>query len=149
MDRNYNYQAFTPEEVKKGLLNDLINYLLDHNKKNDKQYYDIHITTDGYCSIVEWTDVSYDSKYGSEGKFEFVDSDQIVMIERYFPDNHCELCYDEEDYQKRLKEFLEEHPCWEKTSYGTWTNRIENECFKKMLEADVGNQSEKEPQDDE
>ena len=28
MDKNY--KAFTPEEVKKGLLNDLINYLLDY-----------------------------------------------------------------------------------------------------------------------
>ena len=134
MSRNYNYQAFTPEEVKKGLLNDLLNYLLDHNKKNDQQYYDIHITTDGYCSIVEWVDVSYNNEFGEEGKFRFVDSDQVVMIEKTFPDNHTELCYDEEDYQERLREFLDKNPGWEKTAYGSWINKIENENLRKALE---------------
>ena len=134
MNRDYNYQAFTPEEVKKGLLNDLLNYLLEYNKKNETHYYDIHITTDGYCSIVEWSDVGYDKEYGEEGKFRFVDSDQVIMTEKTFPDNHRELCYDEEDYQERLKEFLEKNPGWEKTTYGTWTNRIENESLKKALE---------------
>ena len=134
MSRNYNYQAFTPEEVKKGLLNDLLNYVLDHNKKNDQQYYDIHITTDGYCSIVEWVDVSYNNEFGEEGKFRFVDSDQVVMLEKTFPDNHTELCYDEEDYQERLREFLDKNPGWEKTAYGNWINRIENENLRKALE---------------
>ena len=126
MERNYNYQAFTPEEVKKGLLNDLLNYLLDHNKKNTYQYYDIHITTDGYCSIIEWTDVSYNNEYGEDGKFRFVDYDQVIMTEKTFPDNHTELCYDEEDYQERLNDFLKDNPDWVKTSYGTWTNLAEN-----------------------
>lgn len=134
MDRNYNSQAFTPEEVKKGLLKDLLNYLLDHNQKNEDQYYDIHITTDGYCSIVEWTDVNYDSKYGPEGKFEFVDSNQVVMLEKEFPDNHTELCYNEEDYEERLKDFLDKNPGWVKNQWGCWTNEIENEQFRKWLE---------------
>ena len=133
MERNYNYQAFTPEEVKKGLLNDLLKYLLDHNKKNKEQYYDIHITSDGYCSIVEWADVSYDSKYGECGKFRFVDSDQVIMTEKIFPDNHTELCHDEEDYQERLKEFLEKNPGWVIGPFGSWTNEIENEKFKKDI----------------
>ena len=134
MKRDYNYQAFTPEEVEQGLLQDLLNYLLSYNQKCNSDYYDIHITSDGYCSIVEWTDVSYESKYGPEGKFEFVDSDQVIMIEKIFPDNHTELCYDEEDYQERLKEFLEKNPGWIKGPFGNWTNEIENEKFKKMLE---------------
>lgn len=132
--REYNSQAFTPEEVKKGLHLDLLNYLLDHNKKSEKQYYDIHITTDGYCTIIEWTDVDYNQEYGPEGKFEFVPADGYVMIERTFPDNHTELCYNEEDYQERLDEFLKDNPGWVKTHYGTWTNEIENERIRKQLE---------------
>ena len=132
--RDYNSQAFTPEEVKKGLHLDLLNYLLDHNKKNETQYYDIHITTDGYCTIIEWTDISYNQEYGPEGKFEFVPADGYVMIEKTFPDNHTELCYNEEDYQERLDEFLKENPGWVKTHYGTWTNEIENEKYRKQLE---------------
>ena len=132
--RDYNSQAFTPEEVKKGLHLDLLNYLLDHNKKNETQYYDIHITTDGYCTIIEWADVNYNQEYGPEGKFEFVPADGYVMIEKIFPDNHTELCYSEEDYQERLDEFLKENPGWVKTHYGTWTNEIENERIRKELE---------------
>ena len=135
MERDYNRQSFTPEEVEKGLHLDLLNYLLDHNKKSENQYYDIHITTDGYCTIIEWTDVDYDMEY-DEGHFKFVPSNGHVMLEFTFPDNHIEMCYDEEDYKERLDEFLKENPGWVKTHYGTWTNEIENEKFKKQLEGE-------------
>ena len=136
MERDYNRQSFTTEEVEKGLHLDLLNYLLDHNKKAKEQYYDIHIATDGYCTTVEWTNVSYNSDYGQEGKFAFVPADSYVMIEKIFPDNHIEMCYDEEDYKERLDEFLKENPGWVKTHYGTWTNEIENEKFRKQLEGE-------------
>lgn len=134
MAREYNYQAFTPEEVEKGLHIDLLNYLLDHNKKNENQYYDIHITTDGYCTIIEWTDVSYNNEYGDEGKFEFVPYNGQVMLEFSFPDNHYERFFSEEEYQERLQEWLKENPGWVKTHYGTWVNEIENERIRKALE---------------
>ena len=136
MERDYNRQSFTPEEVEKGLHLDLLNYLLDHNKKSETQYYDIHITTDGYCTIIEWKDVNYNQDYGPEGKFEYVPYNGQVMLEFTFPDNHIEMCYDEEDYKERLDEFLKENPGWVKTHYGTWTNEIENEKFRKQLEGE-------------
>ena len=43
MAKDYNSQAFTPEEVKKGLHLDLISYLLDYNSKADGYFNDIHI----------------------------------------------------------------------------------------------------------
>lgn len=132
MKREYNYQAFTPDEVEQGLHLDLLNYLLEHNKKNTNQYYDIHITTDGYCTIVEWTDVNYDEDYGPYGKFEFVPADGCVMLEKIFPDNHGEMCYDEEDYEERLAEFLKENPGWVKNSFGRWTNELETEKYKEQ-----------------
>ena len=134
MEREYNYQAFTPEEVEEGLHLDLLNYLLDHNKKNETQYYDIHITTDGCCTIIEWANVNYDEQYGPDGKFEFVPSNGQVMLEFSFPDNHYEQFYSEEEYQERLQEWLKENPGWVKTHYGTWTNEIENERIRKELE---------------
>ena len=136
--REYNSQAFTPEEVKQGLLNDLLNYLLDYNKKCESGYYDIHICSDGYCTIVEWIDLNYNFN-GEEGKFEFVPSNGQVMLKYDFPDNHTEFCYDEEDHEERLKEFLEENPGWVKTHYGTWTNEIENEKYRKMLDETSNN----------
>ena len=134
MKRSYNTQAFTPEEVKKGLAQDLLNYLLDYNKKNTEQYYDIHITSDGYCTIIEWVDVMYTSKYGEDGKFQFVDYDEYVMKEFTFPDNHTEMCYSEEDAEQRLQEWLKDNPSWVKNEWGCWTNELENERARKMLE---------------
>lgn len=133
MDKEYNSQAFTPEEIEQGLLHDLLNYLLDHNKKNNNQYYDIHITTDGYCTIIEWTDVDYNQEYGPDGKFEFVPAGSYVMIERTFPDGHYDYFSSDEEFEEVLKNWLEENPGWVKTSYGTWTNEIENEKFRKEL----------------
>ena len=133
MEREYNYQAFTPEEVEQGLAQDLINYLLDHNKKAKEQYYDIHITSDGYCTIIEWTDVNYKFK-DEEGKFDFVPSNGYIKLEYRFPDNHYEDFFSKEEYEERLREWLKENPGWVKGPYGTWTNEIENEKFKKELE---------------
>lgn len=133
MRKYYNLQAFTPDEVEKGLLQDLLNYLLEHNRKAEHQYYDIHITSDGYCTTVEWVDVNYDMQQ-EEGYFAFVPYNGQVMLKFNFPDGHYELCYSEEDYQERLTEWLKENPGWVKTSYGTWTNEIENEHYKKLLE---------------
>ena len=133
MKREYNSQAFTPEEVKKGLLKDLLNYLIDYNIKSESGYYDIHICSDGYCTIVGWVDIDY--KYKDEqGKFEFVPSNGQVMLEYSFPDNHYEQFYSQEEYQERFQEWLKENPGWVKTPYGTWTNEIENEKYRKMLE---------------
>ena len=140
----YNSQAFTPEQVDNGELQDLLNYLLLFNKKSKKSYMDIHITSDGYCMIVEWVEVNWEFKEEC-GKFDFVDSSEIIMQERYFPDNHCELCYNEEDYQQRLKEWLKENPGWTKTTWGTWTNEIENEKWRKALEGDTEEEAKDEP----
>ena len=136
MKRNYNYKAFTPEEVKKDLLKDLLDYLVNYNTKSEKDYYDIHITTDGYCTIVEWTDLMYDKSFGEEPHFAFVDYDEVVMKEVCFPDNHYEYMFSDE-VDERFKEWLEQNPGWVKTSYGNWTNEIENEKYRKMLEKEV------------
>ena len=133
MEREYNYQAFTPEEVEQGLVQDLINYLLDHNKKAKEQYYDIHITSDGYCTIIKWTDVNYKFK-DEEGRFDFIPSNGYIKLEYRFPDNHYEDFFSKEEYEERLREWLKENPGWVKGPYGTWTNEIENEKFKKELE---------------
>ena len=136
MDKNY--KAFTPEEVKKGLLNDLINYLLDYNKKSDKYYYDIHITTDGYCQIVEWTDISYDN--GEDcGKFEFVEPDQYIFREYIFPDNHSEYFETEDEYNEALSRWLKKHKKerWVKNDFGRWTSLTEEEANRKYFEENL------------
>lgn len=132
MKTEYNYQSFNPEEVEQGLHLEFLNALLNYNKVSKTHYNDIHLTTDGYGFIIEWENIPYSHEYG--GCFKYVGEDEVVMLERSFPDNHYELCYNEEDYKEKLADWLKENPGWVKTSYGTWTNKIENEYFRKTLE---------------
>lgn len=131
MSRKYNCDSFTPEEVKKGFHLNLLNTLLKYNMESEDYYNDIHITTDGYCLIIEWDKIPYSHEYG--GSFKYVDESEVVMLEKIFPDNHIELCYNEEDYQERLAEFLKENPGWVKTEYGTWRNEVETKKIKQIL----------------
>ena len=128
MKTEYNYQSFNPEEVEQGLHLEFLNALLNYNKVSKTHYNDIYLTTDGYGFIIEWKTIPYSHEYSDF--FKYVGE---VILERYFPNNHYELCYSEEDYKEKLADWLKENPGWVKTSYETWTNKIENEYFKKML----------------
>ena len=127
-----NTQAFTPEEQQKGLHYKLIEFLMKQNEDMEKCYNEIHITSDGYCIIVEWDKVPYSREYG--GTFQYIDEDHVVMKEVRLPDGHYEYAFNEEDEKEIWDTFLKGNPGWVKTSYGTWTNEIENEKFKKLME---------------
>ena len=132
-----NSQAFTPEEVEQGLHIDLIRFLLDLSNKMKDSYFDIHITSDGYCTIVEWVDVSYNFP-GEEDKFVLLKGDEYIMKEIRYPDNTYDLVYPEE-VEEKLSEWHKQHPEWVKTSYGTWTNEEENKKWKEMLDTPKDN----------
>ena len=128
MSKEYNSQAFTPEEVKKGLHLDLIKYLLDYNQKSEGYFNDIHIDTDGYCIIIEWVTESYKEACSS---FEFVGYDEEVLKLVHFPDNSYGYASNEEEANDMLQLWLHENPGWEKNSYGGWINK--NEDIKEIL----------------
>lgn len=90
-----NSKAFTPEEVSNGLLQDLLNYLFSYNEKSTEYFYDIHITSDGYCTIVQWCDTSYTLGV-SQGGFEFVPSDCVIMKQLILPDDSVQYCFPED-----------------------------------------------------
>ena len=125
-----NRKAFVPEEVKKGLLKDLLDYLLNYNLKSKDYYNEIHITTDGYCTIVEWEDVPYDKGWG--GTFQYIDESHVVMKEVMFPDNHSEYLFDEEE-QEAIDEWLKENPGWKQNEFGIWYNEVECQQLKEEL----------------
>lgn len=129
--RNINEQAFTPEEVKKGLHLKLISSLLELDKDRKDNHFDIRITTDGYCTIVQWCDVS--DEFESCG-FRFVDSDEVVMREYRFPDGHYEYFSEDTEFEDALKSWLDKNPGWKKNAHGIWFNEDEQ---KKRLE-DLG-----------
>lgn len=122
-----NSKAFIPEEVEKGIHFDLINYLLDYNSKSEYYYYDIHITTDGFCVIVEWENLPYDGSYG--GRFEYVEEDQYIMTEKQMPDDTYIMVHDEDEYNELLDEFLKENPGYYKNEWGRWCNEEDVKIF--------------------
>lgn len=114
-----NEMVYTPEEVEKGLHLDLISTLLKHNSCTYDYYNDIHITTDGYCTIVEWEHLPHGGEYG--GKFVYVGEDETVVKILEFPDKHIEYVDEKyEDCDEMIKEWLEKNPGWSLDTYGNW-----------------------------
>ena len=113
-----NSVAFTPDEVEKNLHMDLINFLLSYNSKADDSFFDIHITTDGYCTIVEFVSLTRGVNDNSEG-FAYVDEEHYVLKRVEFPDGHYEYL-DDEVAEEALKEWLANNPGWEKDEHGYW-----------------------------
>lgn len=121
----YNSQAFTPEECAKGLHTKLINSLMEISSEMEGGHFDILITTDGYCTIVEWVDTNPEYE---EATFKFVDYDEVIMKEVTFPDRHYEYLFPDE-VDEALKDWHEKHPEWVKGPFDTWTNIEENRLF--------------------
>lgn len=120
--RKYNEEAFTPDEVEKGLHIELLNTLLSINSKRaGEAYYDIHITSDGYCTIIQW-DTVFDGVYG-EDYFQYVDENQVIMTEVTYPDNSYEYVFPEEA-DHALEKWLKEHPEWHRNDLGMWTDSL-------------------------
>jgi hypothetical protein len=132
MAKNYNSQAFTPEEVQKGLHLDLIKYLLDYNSKAEGFFNDIHIDSDGYCVIIEWVQESY--KDACTG-FEFVDCDEEILKIVHYPDNSYGYASSEDEANDMLLLWLHENPGWKKNNFGHWYKPAENiELIKEILD---------------
>lgn len=141
-----NRQYFSKEQIEAGELHKLLDYLMAEAYGAGEYYNDIHIKPeDCEAFTIEWEQVPWNHQFG--GHFELIEEDQVVMIERTFPDNHTELCYDEEDFNERLKEFLEQNPGWVKTTWGTWTNEIENEKWKEYLKKEEAKKEESEEEE--
>lgn len=131
MNKKYNSTAFTPAEVEKGLHLKLIKHLLEESAELEDSYNDIHITTDGYCTIIEWEQVPFNEEWG--GHFRYVAEDEVVMKEVIFPDNHTEYLFPNE-VEDALKEWHKENPGWVQSEYGRWYNEKEQEDLKKYFD---------------
>ena len=132
MTREYNSQAFTPEQVSNGELQDLLNYLMNFNVKSDKAYMDIHITSDGYCQIVEWVEIMYEFREEC-GKFDFIGANETIYEEVSFPDEHWEW-YPKGEGQAALEEWLRDHPQWKRNQWGVWYDEDEQaRCMKELF----------------
>ena len=113
-----NSVAFTPEDVQKNLHLDLINYLLSFNQKSENSFFDIHITTDGFCTIVEFANITRGINDTSEG-FVYMDEDHYLLKRVEFPDGHYDYL-DDNEAEDVFNNWLKEHPGWVKDEFGRW-----------------------------
>lgn len=113
-----NSVAFTPEEVEQNLHMDLIAYLLSYNQKSKSSYFDIHITSDGFCTIVEFASLTYDITSETEG-FVFMDEEHYLLKRVEFPDGHYDY-FDDDEAEEVFNNWLKEHPGWVKDEFGRW-----------------------------
>ena len=126
-----NSQVFTPEEVKQGLHLDLIKHLLEMNEKSDRHYNQILVNTDGYCTMVEWVQRSYnDDSY--DDRFELLEYDDVVMKEVHYPDNHYDYL-PRGEVEQAFKEWCEEHPNYKQNQYGVWYNEDEVKALEDFI----------------
>lgn len=129
-----NSKHYSWEEAKKGMLNDLIDFLRKQSEQSRTYFNDIHILFDDYGPCVEWIDRPYDSDSAVfTGEFRFVDEDQVVLYERTLPDNSVIYVYDEEEYQNDLNEFLKEDPDWDKNEFGNWYRPSEQKAWEEEI----------------
>lgn len=111
MKTEYNTQAFVPEEVEQGLFNKLIEYFLFYNKTSQEHYIDFHVTTDGYCTIVDWIEVPYNHEWG--GSFEYVQVDEYVMHDLELPDGTYMRSTNEIEDKEIIDDFIANNPDYE------------------------------------
>lgn len=128
-----NRQYFSRKQIEKKEHYKLLDVLMGETYGSGEHYNDIRIRPEEDAFIIEWSQESYNDEFGFNGKFVYLEPDQVVMTEYSLPDNTSIFFETEEEYSEYLKEWLEKNPGWEKNQFGMWTNRIENEKFMEEL----------------
>lgn len=124
------YMIFSKKDQEKGLHIKLLNTLLEFNSESSDYFLEILIKTEDFDEVrIEWIQNYYKSDY--ETHYKPVSSDQYVMMDFEFPDGHYEYVESYEQGNELLQEWLKENPGWEKTEYGRWVNKEENEKLLK------------------
>lgn len=119
-----NQQYFSAERVKSGAMSAFIQTLLtfayDTDDKDTATYNDVHVyPADCGAFMVEWAQEPWSREYG--GSFQYVDEDQLVVLERSFPDGTYEYFGSEEEFTTALNNWLMEHPEYHQNQWGRWT----------------------------
>lgn len=101
----YNSQTFTPEEVEKGLHIEFLQFLLYCNTRSDRGCYnEIHMWSDGYCTVVEWSQSEY-----CRNHFEFIDENHVVKVQVVYPDGTAALVDTDEEAAQCRYQWAQEH----------------------------------------
>lgn len=131
-----NSQYFSKEQVAAGELNEFLEVLLKQCYGKGTTFNDIHIKPEDLGAfIVEWETSPWSGEWGGHWQYVRDDDEEVVMKYYYFPDNHCELFETQEEYEKALETWLEEHKDeeWGKNEYGRWYSKKEQREWEEHL----------------
>ena len=114
----FNSMAFTPEEVRKGLLDKFVRTLNDLNQEKENEFIEYHVTTDGFCTIVEFDSLfikdeddkfQYVNDYNLESENVDCESEDIALTkeEKELAAKHCKKDAD------TIEEAEDDTPCCE------------------------------------
>lgn len=143
MKTNYNSMYFSKEDVAKGLHLKLIETLLNLSLESREEVVHIHTYTEDFGAvIVDWCQHNYEYDDNDTNTFVYIDSDECVMIERSFPDNHYEYFHNEEEYKEAFDTWLSEHKSYKQDDYGRWYDEEEQKALRQSLGLDKGDNDE-------
>lgn len=134
MIKKYNSMYFTKQDVDKGLHLDLLKSLYKTSIESENDTLDIHTYTEDDAVIIEWCQHSIEFDDNLTNVFRYVDYDEVIMLEKSFPDGHYEYFNDEEEYQSRFEEWLKEHTTYKQDAYGRWYDTSVYEDFYSSTE---------------
>lgn len=136
-----NYIYFTEEELKEWLntksnstFESMLKTMMKKSYDKGSDRYEILIQPEdcGAYSL-NWLTNDWQDSWGSH--YEPVDTDQQVMTEYRYPDEHYEWHVSKEEFNENLESWLEsekkENRVWKQSNYGTW---YEENATKTMQE---------------
>ena len=133
MGKVCNSMYFSKEDIKNNLHTEFLNVLFKLSLNSDSGVIHIHTYTELDGLIVEWCQHNEEFDDRSTNIFRYINYDEVVMLEKIFPDNHYEYCFSEEEYKERLEDWLKEHPTYKQNQYGHWYDEREYDELKESL----------------
>ena len=114
----FNSMAFTPDEVRKGLLDKFVRTLNDLNQEKEQGFIEYHVTTDGFCTIVEFDDLFIQDE---DDKFQYVDENGWKDAEKDWESEDIALTEEEKELAAKhckkntdtIEEVEDDTPCCE------------------------------------
>lgn len=124
-----------------------LDLFIAYNKQSTSDHFDIHLVMDDNYVEIDYIQIPYDNEDNYDGKFIFLNYDEVVMKEEVLPDNSIILVHDDAEYQEELKNWLTDHPTWKQNDFGRWYDEEEDKKFREEY-LNESSKSEKEAAND-
>lgn len=124
-----------------------LDLFITYNKQSTSDHFDIHLVMDDNYVEIDYIQIPYDNEDNYDGKFIFLNYDEVVMKEEVLPDNSTILVHNDAEYQEELKNWFTDHPTWKQNDFGRWYDEEESKKFREEY-LNESSKSEKEVAND-